>query len=453
VSSDGGRTWTDIGAPPPVDGFMSGAHGWADRGGGRGKDEIFYVVSRARKMDDPNPFFGQIGFVLNRGRFENGRFAWIDARYLGPAKQGDFWRGPNVAAAKDGSGRVYIALTNLLGLCGRPSASAGTIQLLHSEDNGATWSDPVTVSPDDTLNTTDPKDPLCGTRGHFQFTPSISLGPGGEVYVVWQFGLEYLLMYTPLAQLTPPTNSLAFARSLDGGRTFSHPRLVATVNSLSENQPAGFSKDVMNDTPRLAVATGGPHRGRLYFTYASAVEEVECTNDGFSPKVYSPISSQVYLMWSDSQGHQWEGPVPLGPPVPRTGVKRFFPTVAVRPDGSVDVVYFESREVQRTRDPNDVECPLPLGSGFFRSGRATSLVDLWWVRSKDGGPRFGKPVRVTSQTSDWCRTTYDSAGFLFANYGDYLGIFPGRDRTWVLWTDGRDGLPEAYFTALGGSTR
>lgn len=450
VSTDGGKTWTDLGAPPPTETALAGGHAWLDRGG-RGDDETFYLVTRARKADDATPFRGQKGILLHRGRFEGGRFVWKDVRYFGPARAGDFWRGPSVAAAKDGSGRVYIALTNLREICGRPSSSGGTIELLRSEDGGETWSDPVVVSPDTSLETTDPKDPLCGTRGHFQFTPTISLGPLGEIYLVWQFGPEFAIDWKALLQKSPPTIALGFSRSLDGGRTFSHPRIVAFVNSLGENAPAGFSKDAMNDTPRLAVAGGGPHAGRLYFAYAGAVEETTCGPDVFSPKLYSPLSSQVHLLWSDNRGQTWNGPVPLGAPVPRTGVKRFFPTVAVRADGTVDVVYFESRETQRTRDPLDVECRLPLGFNTFRNSTARSLVDLHWVQSTDGGATFGPPVRVTSETSDWCGTAFDSAGFLFPNYGDYLGIFPGRDRTFLVWTDGRTGVPDTFFTTLGGT--
>ncbi len=451
VSTDGGRTWTDLGAPPPTETALSGGHTWIDRGGAA--DETFYVVSRARKADDPNPFLGQVGVLLHRGRFADGRFVWKDVRYLGPAKPGDFWRGPNVAAAKDGSGRVYIAVTNLRNICNRPSSSGGTIELLRSEDGGATWSDPVVVAPETSLETTDPKDPRCGSHGYFQFTPSITLGPNGEIYVIWQLGPEYQIDYQAVNQVSPPALGFGFSRSLDGGRTFSPPRYVTFVNSLAENAPAGFSKDAMNDTPRLAAAMRGPHRGRLYFVYANAVEEVSCQDYVFYAKSYSPLSSQVYLLWSDNRGQTWEGPFPLGSPVPRTGVKRFFPTVTVLADGGVDIVYFESRETQRTADPSDVECPLPLGSGRHRRGLARSLVDLWWVRSSDGGPTLARPVRVTSETSDWCATTFDSVGPLFANYGDYLGLTAGPDRTFVLWTDGRTGVPEAFFSTLGGPPR
>jgi len=446
TSTDGGRTWTDLGPPPGTATYMTGGHGWMDRGL-RGGQETFYLVSRARLLDSTSAFYGQVGILLHRGRFENGRFVWKDTHYLGPARQGDYLRGPNVAAAKDGSGKVYIAFTNLRDVCGRPGNSGGQIELMRSEDGGDTWSDAVVVSRDDTLTTTDPKDPRCGTWAHFQFTPNIALGPYGEVYLTWQFGPEFDIDFKTGNNWGAPTVHFGFARSLDGGRTFNHPRVAAVANSISENSPAGFTKDVMGDTPRIAVARGGPHRGRIYIVYTSTVEETSCANDSRSPKDYNPLSTQVYLSWSDDQGHLWQGPVPLGPAVRRTGVKRFFPTAAVRADGTVDAVYFESRE---TAAGCAARCPVTLSSGMWKNAPVRSLVDLWCVVSKDGGLSFSRPVRVTSDTSDWCDVQFDSAGFLFSNLGDYLGIVGGRDHTSVVWTDGRNGVPDAYFTNLGG---
>jgi hypothetical protein len=354
-----------------------------------------------------------------------------------------------VAAAKDGSGRVYLALSNLHPYCGRPSIGAGQIELLRSLDSGATWEESVIVSPDETFEINRPKqDPLCGSRGRLQFTPTIALGPWNEVYLVWQYGPLYRFSVDPLNGVNSPTVSIRFARSLDGGQTFSTPRDLATFSSLSENTPAGFSKDIMLDTPRLAVAPSGPHRGRIYVTYASAVGDIDCGSFVLGPKDYSPDSSQAYLIWSDDHGRSWSAPVPLGAPVPAVGVKRFFPAVAVRPDGSVDAVYFESQEKQLTADPNDVECAAPLVSGNFRKAPVRSLVDVWWVQSTDGGATFGPRTRVTSETSDWCDAQFDFAGFLFSNFADFLGIFPTANKTLLVWADGRNGVPDAYFTTL-----
>jgi hypothetical protein len=448
-STDGGRTWTDLGAPPTAGGFMTGGHVWIDRGGA--DNQTFFVISRARKLDDPGPG-GQIGFVLNRGRFENGTFVWKDSQYIAPTKPGDLWRGPAVAAAKDGSGKVYISLTNSQSLCKQSGTGSGQIELLRSSDGGTTWEGPALVGRDETYETF-PEDPLCASRGRFQASPTTALGPWGEIYVIWQYGPTFQVYFDPLSQETPPTAAFGFSRSLDGGRTFSLPRTLVTVNAMSENGPAGFTKDVMNDTARIAVAEGGPHRGRLYVTYASAVRETHCTSFLYGPKEYSPASSQVWLIWSDDRGESWSPPVPLGAPLPATGVKRFFPTVAVRPDGALDVVYAESRETQRTADPHDLECASTTNIGYFRKGTARSLVDLWWIRSTDGGATFGPRVRVTSETSDWCAMHFDYGGFLFSNSADFLGLFPGADRTFLVWTDGRNGVPDAFFTTLGEPTR
>jgi hypothetical protein len=447
VSTDGGRTWTDLGPPPPTSTAMAGGHSWLDRGG-TSDHETFYLVSRARKRDSAHPQLGQVGFLVHRGQFEKGRFVWQDVRYLGPADAGDYWRGPNVAAAKDGSGRVYIALTNLRNICGRVSSSGGNIELMRSEDGGETWSKPVIVSADDTLDTRDPKDPRCGSWGHFQFTPTLALGPAGEIYVAWQMGPEFAIDWRLLTLVAQPVLGVGFSRSLDGGRTFSHPRLAAVLNSMGQNAPAGYSKDVMNDTPRMAVASAGPHRGRIYLTYASSLEEIVCDDFFFSDKHYSRRSSQVYLSWSDSRGQVWSGPLPVGSPVPAEGIKRFFPTVAVHPDGALDLVYFESHETWPAADPDAIICPTLLASGYFRRGQARSQVDLWWTSAPDGDAPLPSPVRVTSESSHWCDVQADPAGVLFANFGDYLGMVALSDRTLVVWPDGRDALPEAYFAIL-----
>lgn len=81
---------------------------------------------------------------------------------------------------------------------------SGHLAVSRSEDRGRTWSNPVlvTASPEAT-------DPGADAR------PKIVVGPGGEVYVSWT---------RPLAR--PYTGEIRFARSLDGGRTFSTPTVV-----------------------------------------------------------------------------------------------------------------------------------------------------------------------------------------------------------------------------------
>jgi hypothetical protein len=138
---------------------------------------------------------------------------------------------------------------------------------------------------------------------------------------------------------------------------------------------------------------------------------------------------------------------------PPSGLKRFWPTVTVEPGGRVDVLYLESQEGPIAGDPRLSGCATVLPSGLFRAGPASSLIDLYRVQSTDGGATFGWPLRVSSETTNWCHTFFDPGGFLEANFGNYLGIFPGQDRTFAVWTDGRNGVPDAYFSAIRNSSR
>ncbi|HBL28597.1 MAG TPA: hypothetical protein DD490_17315 [Acidobacteria bacterium] len=436
ASSDGGRTWTELGAPPPVGDSIAGGHPWLDRGGA--DRQTFYLVNRARHAADRSQ---QTGLTFHRGHFKEGSFVWDDGKLLAPAVAGDVLRGPSLAAAKDGSGKLVVGYGNLRKICGQPGRSAGQIELLRSSDGGVTWEGPAVVSPDDTAVTADPADPACGSPGTFQFATSVALGLRDEVYVLWQAGPVAAIVDG--AVVNQPVVGIRFARSLDGGKTFQAPRDLARVNGLWENPAVGYSKDNLNNFPRLAVAPAGPHAGRLYVTYAGSLEPVRAPATG-----QSLVSSEIYLISSDDQGATWSPPRLLAGAVPPTGVKRFWPTVAVEPDGAVDVTFLESRETQATSDPGDVECRVELLSGATRAGSVSSLADVWWVRSTDGGAGFGAPIRVTSQTSNWCATRSDRAGLLFANFGDYLGLAAAGGRLFAVWTDGRDGVPDAYVAEL-----
>jgi hypothetical protein len=440
TSTDGGLTWTDGGAPPVVGGTMPAGHPWLDRGGEDG--QTFFLVSRARSTENGL----LLGATFYRGRFRDGAFSWFDSRLLSPAFPGDVWRATAVAAAKDGSGAVYIAVANLRGLCVAASRGAGQIEILSSADEGRTWTRPSIVGPDETLETRDPEDPGCGVTATPQIRPTIAIGPGGEVYVLWQYGPDLINFAPgPVAGVFESTHDLQFrfASSFDRGRTWNAPRNIAWAWSMEDDTPVGYNKDRINDYPRIAVALDGPHRGRLYVAYASAVHEVISF-----PNEQMVDSAQVYVIHSDDRGGTWSAPVPIAPPVPPTGLKRFWPSVAVQPGGEVDVIYYESQEREADAHADETACVTVMPSGLFRAGRNSSLVDVYLARSQDGGATFGFPVRITTETTDWCKTQTDLGGFLEANFGNYLGIFTGSGRIFTVWTDGRSGVPDAYFSAI-----
>lgn len=430
-STDGGETWIDAGAPFPIGPAFTAGHSWADRGGEAG-NEVFYFTSR---VQTGGSFFTSKGLGVHRGYFGAGTFVWEDAQIIAPANPGDFYSRQAIAAAKDASGAAYIANSNIREVCGLAGFGAGQIEVLRTHDGGDTWQGPAVVSADLVEN--------CGESGTLQVAPAPAVGADGEVYVVWQHG-----PYIAPDGSSSTTSEVAFSRSLDGGVTFSAPQFLATINNMRDNPPVGYGKNRMNDQPRIAVATTGVHRGRVYVTFYQSEQPVSG-----AVTAQSAVSSDIYITHSDDQGATWSAPARITAAVPATGVKRFWPTVAVRPGGDVDVIYLESQEVQVTPDPADVECSVLVGGGRRRTGPLSSLVDTWWIQSQDGGATFGAPVRVSEVTSNWCAASYVGINPLYSSHGDYLGIATGGNRTFAAWPDNRNGTVDVFFAEVKGQNQ
>lgn len=81
---------------------------------------------------------------------------------------------------------------------------SGHIAVSRSADQGLSWSNPVLVT-----KAPEPTDTGSDAR------PKIALGAAGEIYLTWT---------KPMTK--PYTGEIRFARSLDGGRTFSEPAVV-----------------------------------------------------------------------------------------------------------------------------------------------------------------------------------------------------------------------------------
>jgi len=433
-STDRGTSWTDGGAPFPIGLAQTAGHPWVDRGGEDG-GETFYFTSRMR-----TGVAGSAGIGVHRGHFAAGTFVWDDAQLLAPANPNDFYSRQAIAAAKDDSGAAYIVQSDILQFCGIAAGGYGQIEVFRSHDGGDSWQGPVVVSPD-TGSPTNPSDPQCGITGTQQVAPVVTIGTHGEVYVLWQYGP----FFDGSTGLFASVSSLAFARSLDGGVTFSAPQLITQINNMRDNAVVGYGKNRMNDQPRITVAATGSHHGRIYVTFYQALQPVSAPATS-----QSVVSSQIYIMHSDDQGQTWSAPAAIAPPVPPTGVKRFWPTASVRPGGDVDVVFLESRETQVTPNPTDIECNVPIGGGLFRKGPVSSLVDTYWIQSGDGGATFSAPLKVSEQTSNWCTAAYTASGGLYSNFGDYIGVATGGNRTFTVWPDSRNGFSDVFFAEVKG---
>ncbi len=423
-SSDGGLTWTDGGAPPVIAHVFTRGDPWLDRGGFDGVT-VYYANLSVHDQTGAD-----LGVAVHRGHFSAGLFAWEDVHVFGPSNAGDFFDKEAIAAAKDGSGAAYVSLTNFIKTCNTPANGFGQIEVFRTHDGGDTWHGPTIVSPDQTF-VTDPSNPACGTTGVLQQSSAPAIGPNGEVYVAWQFGPTFSPGLSTNAEIR-------VARSLNGGVSFDTPVAIAAINSMRRDPPLGFNRSRINDHPRIAVATTGPNKGRVYVVFYSAVAPTATAST-----VQNTTSVQIFASFSDDQGQTWSTPAPLGGPVLPTTVKRWWPTVSVEPGGVVNVVYYEEHEQQVTPNPTDIECNVSIGGGLRRKGTLSSLVDTFWVRSLDGGQTWEAPIRVTTATTNWCTVVSN----VRPNMGDYIGSTSGGNRVLATWADGRNGVPDTFFAA------
>jgi len=426
-STNGGSTWTDGGSPPVINHAFTRGDPWLDSGGGT----VYYanlVVDDTKKdiFGDPQ----SLGIGVHRGKFKDNKFVWNDLHTFDSPNNtitpdSDFYDKEAIAVSKDGRKDAYVSLTNFQALCGIPQFGFGQIEVWRTHDGGNTWQGPAIAGPEASDSVAS-----CGNTGTLQQSSVPAIGPNGELYVVWQYGPTF-------TSTTSTDADIIVARSLDGGKTFNAPVKIADINSMRQNPPVGYNRNRINDHPRIAVATSGPNRGRVYVTFYSAVSPVStATNE------QSLVSSQIFLSYSDNKGRTWSKPKPIAPALPATGIKRFWPVVTIESGGNVDVVYYESQEKQATPDPNDIEC-----NNGGRSGKASSLVDTYWVQSTDGGRTFKSPIKVSSKTSNWCSTTSN----MVPNFGDYIGSASGGNHVFSVWADGRNGIPDVYFARIAGT--
>jgi hypothetical protein len=440
-STDSGLTFTDGGAPDPAlfNNVFTRGDPWIGRGGF--DNTTFYYANLAV---DATTSAG-LGVSVHRGHFNTTGFAFEDVHTFNAPNPSDFYDKEAIVTSQDGSGAAYVSLTNFISTspCG-VNGGFGQIEVWRTQDAGDTWIGPTIVSPDQT-------DVPCDGGGVLQQSSAPAIGPNAEVYVAWQLG--------PHLGPTLPSAKIMVARSLDGGVTFGSVVKVADINSMRLDPPVGYNRSRINDHPRIAVATSGTHKGRVYVTFYGAVSPVSP-----APVVPCPtglpagaacigqnlVSTQPFVSFSDDKGQTWSVPVPVASAPGSSGLKRWWPVVNVEPTGNLDVVYYESQETATDAAGNPLpQCIKRLSRTplVFRVGPANSLVNTIWVQSLDGGLTFPTRLQMSTATSNWCPTVSN----VTPNFGDYIGATAGGNRILSTWADGRNGVPDTFFAAGLGS--
>jgi hypothetical protein len=267
-----------------------------------------------------------------------------------------------------------------------PRDSATQIVISKSTDKGRTWTAPIAVSPRKPGTSQDT------TYG--QSFPLVATGPNGEVYLVWNDGIVH---------------GVGFAKSLDGGKTFSEPRIIHNYNIFGVTKDQSSSNDkepVWRHTvkevvraeayPVVVVDTSNSmRRGTIYLTWAA---------DRYP---------NIYFSKSTDGGETWSNPKIIHSD---TKNDQFWQWMAVDPmNGDLAVMYLDSRD-----DPDNL------------------MVESYVSFSQDGGETW-IDRKVSDFNSDIRRNP-------FANHfaGDYSGMAFYYGKIYPSWVDMRNAVKNIF---------
>lgn len=196
---------------------------------------------------------------------------------------------------------------------------------------------------------------------------------------------------TSLGQGTNANAEIAFVKSVDGGTTWSQPRVIAPFNSLGVVDPnTGQLLRVGNGLEEVAI---DPSSGKIYLVWEAS------SNFEKNTKQSSVFwDDEILLVSSSDGGASWSSPVQVDHN--NHGAPAYTPTVAVN-GGRVAVTYYDNRSLQ--------------------TGQTSVLpTDAWVSFSTDGGQSFGGEQRLTPASFDQLSAPFARGFFL----GDYEGLQP-----------------------------
>lgn len=218
------------------------------------------------------------------------------------------------------------------------------------------------------------------------------VGPDGTVYVAWN---DF------------SANTIAFARSADGGATWQRPNIVSTKTALFDlGIPAEEFRRALVYPSCDADRSSGPHRGRLYCSW------MDQTAAG---------TSDIFLAFSDDKGNTWSHAAPVTDQL-SFAVDRFNQWLAVDPvTGDVNVSFYDTR--------NDT-------TGF------RFQTDTFFTQSTNGGQSFSSPntrVSTVSSNEHDCNGVFPCNAIDYGNQqGDYEGLASFGGVSHPIWTDSRN---------------
>jgi len=367
---DGGKTWT-FGELPGLTGAVSGPWNRAsDPSVAFGPEGNVYASSLVFDEGSSTAPSGVAVNVSTDGGKTWGTPTYPDNQPTDNGDDKDWIVVDQSAAAGHHQGRVYVVWD-------RPSAG---VLLSYSDDFGATWSNPSTVS--------------------------AQFGVGAIPLVMPNGGLAVVFLSFGSLGSAPR----ASAREAEAGSGIRMAIAVAAgAGSVATGGPISFGA-----THRIAAYLGNPIRqqragglptaavdaatGRIYVGWEDGRFRRDRVND-------------AVVTWSDDRGATWHRVKPVNPGPRGNWVDHYNVAIAVGDDGTLRVVDLVRREAPRIRN-------------------ASPYVDVQYQQSTDGGRTFTAPIRVDVRRRADVRFAAVAGGRAF--FGDYEQLAVAGPRTYVV---------------------
>jgi hypothetical protein len=319
--------------------------------------------------------------------------------------------------ARDGN--VYVCWTRFTGF-GQNKA-----YFTRSTDSGRTFSRPISISRSNEVKSVQGCD--------------IAVESDGDIYVTFR-------TFTTNPNFV---NGLAFARSSDGGESFSRAQLIRNIIPYAPASPARDCGDgpflcssdfVFHRVPLEPRVTADPS-GEIPGVYLIYNEirpgSIVPSTSSYSSAGFGRVGqSLVYVVHSRDNGNTWSAPVAVDPEP--TG-HQFFPDIDAL-KGRLAVVWQDNRT-----DPA-YSVQYPIGNMRDAAGRAvssgTNIVNSFMAHSTTGATWTA--AKVSSQAHQSQYEMFGSRNIPF--HGDYnwISLAERLDGTlfgYMAWSDNRDVVP------------
>jgi hypothetical protein len=316
-------------------------------------------------------------------------------------------------------GNVYMCWSRFVG------NGQNKIYFSRSADQGVSFSKPVAIS-------TTPSEGSQAVQGC-----DIAVESDGDVHVIWR---------TVDTNSSKSTSGIGYARSTDGGLSFSKAK---TVQRFTIYLPYDTSRDC-GDGPYLCPSEFVFHRvplepritadptGQLpgVFVLYNAVDPatiVASSTSYFSTGIPGTVGqSKVYVARTTDDGATWTTTAVADQPAGH----QFFPDGDALA-GRLAVVWQDN-----SRDPA-YSVQLPVGNTPAATSSGTQVLDTWVAVSTDGAT-FGAPQRASSVGQQPQYEMFGSRNIPFLGDYNWIQLAQQADGSlfgYLSWTDNRDVLP------------